>query len=251
MSNPLADHFRRARSSKVLCIASWRSVAALLVCLALSLGGCKSPGPPMGSVIEQINATYDWLPETVAVGDVLQVGFAENTTWNHSATVRPDGSAAFLGLPSMHVAGMRFDALEAQLVEGYSPQFSVRPRISVQPGPRAAPHVLVMGEVKTPGAVVFDGKMDFHEALAMAGGPLKTTAYLENTLLIRWVPAEGRQRIWMFDASREKWDTPIPLKMQPDDVLFVPNTSIDVVDIWVDQYIRLMIPFPYLVPPIR
>jgi hypothetical protein len=36
--------------------------------------------------------------------------------------------------------------------------------------------------------------------------------------------------------------------LQANDLIFVPNTPIDDVNIWIDQYIRLMIPFPYLIP---
>jgi hypothetical protein len=32
--------------------------------------------------------------------------------------------------------------------------------------------------------------------------------------------------------------------LQARDVVFVPNTAIDDVNIWVDQYIRKMIPIP-------
>ena len=248
VASPLTAAPSVART-KVLCPNASRGLVALCCWIALSLAGCKSPGPAIGSLIDEINATYEWTPDTIAAGDVLNVRFAENTAWDHSATVRPDGSATFLGLPSTKVASLRFDTLEAQLTESYSPKFSVRPRISVQLGPRVATHVLVMGEVEKPGEVIFDGNVNFSEALALAGGPLKRTAYLENTLLIRWVAAEARQRVWMFDASREQWKTGPVLRLQPDDVLFVPNTSIDVVDIWVDQYIRLLIPFPYLIPP--
>jgi protein involved in polysaccharide export with SLBB domain len=224
-------------------------LTAALCFVALALIGCKSPGPAMNTLIDEINTTYAWSPEIVAVGDVLAVRFAENATWDHSVTVRPDGSATFLGLPAVGVAGLGFSALETQLNQSYAPKLSVPPRISVQLGTREKPHVLVMGEVENPGEVLFDGNVNFAEALALAGGPLKRTAYLENTLLIRWVPAESRQRVWMFDASREQWKTGPVLRLQPDDVLFVPNTSIDVVNIWVDQYLRLMIPFPYLIPP--
>ncbi|HTF90330.1 MAG TPA: hypothetical protein VK843_18080 [Planctomycetota bacterium] len=225
--------------------------AALGLLLSLCLGGCKTAGPSMNSMIDEINATYEWSPDIVAIGDVLNLRFSESPMWDHSVTVRPDGTATFLGLPIMSVAGMRFDALEARLVQTYSPKFSAPPGIAVQLAVREKQHVVVMGEVTKPGEVVLDARMNFHEALALAGGPLKETAYLENTLLIRWVSAEARQRIWMFDASRDEWKNGAALRLQPDDVLFVPNTSIDVLDTWVDQYIRQLIPVPYLIPTVN
>jgi hypothetical protein len=39
----------------------------------------------------------------------------------------------------------------------------------------------------------------------------------------------------------------VPLYLQPYDVVFIPNTPIDEVAIWVDNHIRRMIPVPYVI----
>jgi len=227
-----------------------RVIGPMLCGVLISLAGCKSSGPSIESLIGEINATNEWTAETIAAGDVLNVRLAENSSWDHSVTVRPDGSATFLGLPPQQVAGMRSEALESRLDELYAPKFSVEPRVSVQFGTRVTGHVMVMGEVTKPGEVVFDGQMNFHEVIALAGGLRKDTACPEATLLIRWMARERRQRVWKFDASLAHWKSGDALHLQPDDVLFVPNTAIDDVDIWVDQYIRRLLPFPYIVPPL-
>ena len=43
------------------------------------------------------------------------------------------------------------------------------------------------------------------------------------------------------------WTGSVPLYLQPYDVVFIPNTPIDAVAIWVDNHIRRMIPVPYVI----
>ncbi len=229
-------------------IADLFRAAALALLPAFLASGCASSGPALGSVIPQINATYSWADEQLAPGDELEVHFAEHTTYDHTVVVRVTGTASFLGIGELRVAGSTPVELETQLVEKYSGTFAAPPRIHVQVRERAARHVVVMGEVTNPGPVVFDGRMTFQEAVGLAGGPLKETALLKQALLVRWVASESKQRAWMFDARERHWGTAEPLYMQPDDVVFIPNTPIDDVDIWVEQYIRRLLPFPLLVP---
>ena len=111
----------------------------------------------------------------------------------------------------------------------------------------SGPFVYVVGEVLQPGAVpMHNQELNLVEAISKAGGPDKRTALLQDIVLVRRV--ENKSRVmWHIDARIDYWGSPVPIVMQRDDVIFVPNTAIDDVNIWVDQYIRLMIPFPYLV----
>jgi protein involved in polysaccharide export with SLBB domain len=103
-----------------------------------------------------------------------------------------------------------------------------------------------MGEVGSPG--VFEigptGRMSFLEALAHAGGPTTNTSNLGKTLLVRWVHGEQRHHVWKIDARREHWDSEEAVLMAPGDLVFVTNTPIDRAGIWLDMWIRRMIPFP-------
>lgn len=229
-------------------IAIWSVRVASLFVLALLGAACASPAPALGRLVGDINTTYEWSDAVIAPGDELSIRFAEHTGYNHEVVVREDGTASFVGVGPLPVAGLAPSELETKLVERYTPTFATAPRIDVQRSARAERHVVVMGEVMTPGRVVFDGRMTFHEAIGLAGGPRKDTALLEQTLLVRWVASQGRQRAWKFDARDDQWGLEQPLYLQPDDVVFIPNTPIDDVDIWVEQYIRRLLPFPLLIP---
>jgi len=221
------------------------ALAFLPLALAAS---CASPGPALGKVTTQINQTYSWEQTHLAPGDRLTVSIADHVAYNHEVYVRETGMAAFLGIGELPAAGRTQAQLEQDLVRRYTETFTTPPRIQVQLLERAARHVIVMGEVTEPGRVDFDGRMSLEEAIGAAGGPLKETAMLEELMLVRWVAAEQRQRAWKIDARQRHWGSPEALYLQPDDVIFIPNTPIDDVDIWVEQYIRRLLPFPLLIP---
>ena len=86
------------------------------------------------------------------------------------------------------------------------------------------------------------------EAIGAAGGILKRTGNLANTMLIRRVRGTNELRSWSLDASIERWGESPAVFLQARDIVFVPNTAVDDVNIWLDQYIRQMIPIPNILP---
>ena len=91
------------------------------------------------------------------------------------------------------------------------------------------------------------GKLD-GAAIGKAGSFSTNTAWLSNTLLVRWDPATQTQRHWVIDARPEHWVGREPLLLQSFDVIYIPNTKIDRVGIWVDNFIRRLLPFPFFFP---
>jgi polysaccharide export outer membrane protein len=221
---------------------------ALLACaLALFVAGCSAHGRPLAEITPEINATRDTGPSLILPGDTLMASFPDKEEWNQNVKVRPDGRASFLAVGEFQVGGLTLPEAEARLRESYKAVF---PQLQMSLGTFAlAPrNIYVFGEVHEPGPFPIERPVSLIEAIGLAGGPLKQTALLENLLLVRWDARERRQRTWSIDAGVESWNSKDPLMLQPYDVVFVPNTAIDDVNIWVDQYLRLMIPFPYLIP---
>ena len=83
----------------------------------------------------------------------------------------------------------------------------------------------------------------------MAGGHLKNTSWLGNTLLVRYDPETKEQRSWVLDFREEQWGGPQPIWIQQHDILFIPNTRIDHVGIFLDMWVKRMIPWPNIVVP--
>jgi polysaccharide export outer membrane protein len=227
--------------------------ALATVALLFASSACKSSGgPPLTQIAAVINSTLRPVQVELAVGDEIAVRFPHSPDWDQTLQVAPDGSASFLGIGGLPVAGMTVEAVKSNLIKAYS-YLMEQPDLTVVVTTVAARSVYVMGEVEDPGEFPLgdDRRLTLLEALARAGGPLKETAYLEHTLLVRWSPETGEQLSWKIDASQEHWTGPVPLYLQSYDVVFVPNTPIDDVGIWVDNYIRRLIPFPYITPAPR
>jgi protein involved in polysaccharide export with SLBB domain len=225
--------------------------SARALTLLFALGACESAGgPPLSEIAETINATLEPNVVVFGVGDQIEVRFPYAPDWNQTVEISPDGSASFMGIGRLIVAGMSPGTLNQSLREAYSLVLE-NPELDVVLRVLAARTIYVMGEVGTPGKIELglDRRMTLLEAIAAASGPDKATAYLAQTMLVRWNASSGRQLAWVMDAREEHWTGAVPLYLQPYDVIFIPNTPIDDVDIWVDQYIRRMIPFPYLVAP--
>lgn len=223
-------------------------LAASLLCAMTS--SCATHGRPLSDVVTEINATLETAPDRLAVGDTLEVRFPEKPDWNQTAKVRPDGHATFVSVGDIQIEGLTVAEADKKLKDAYAIVFP-KLELSLSVATLAARYVFVMGEVHEPGEVPIEGRLSFIEALARAGGTLKETALLESTLLVRWLPREKRQRAWKIDAAAEQWKSGESMLLQPYDVIYVPNTPIDNVNVWIDQYIRKLIPLPYLIPPTK
>jgi hypothetical protein len=107
--------------------------------------------------------------------------------------------------------------------------------------------VSILGEVAEPGAIELETgrRLTLIEAIARAGGHEKETAYLASTVLVRWDPVHQEQLAWTIDARQRWWGKKKTIFLQPYDLVYVPNTPIDDVGIWVDNWIRRLIPIPF------
>jgi protein involved in polysaccharide export with SLBB domain len=227
-------------------------IAACMVLVLGNLGGCAltSPGKPLAQLTSEINASRTTRPRTIHSGDTLNVRIARLQGYDQTGVlVTADGRASFLSVGNLPVEGLTIGELRDLLVEHYG-KFLQHAFVSVELALPAPSKIVVMGEVQNAGSYPLpSGPISLPEALGLAGGVIRDTAELQHTLLVRWVPEEGRIRSWKINASEEEWDAEMPLYMQAHDVLFIPAKPVVHVNDWVDRYIRKMIPFPRLVAP--
>lgn len=226
--------------------------------LAASLfTACSATGYRISDLAAEINSTRDSMRTVVVVGDTIKVMFPLRADLNHDVRVRADGHASFRGLDAVPVAGLTLTELDEKLTDLYSKvKLENASELTVDLAPAApdaagvSPDALfVIGEVERPGPVAAIGRpLTLFEAIAAAGGHRKPTANLRNVILVRRL-GSGENRSWRLDCDIYKWGAQPPVYLQPRDIVFVPNTAIDEVNIWVDKYIRQMIPLPTLFPP--
>ena len=211
------------------------------------LGGCAltPDGRPMSELAAEINATLWVEPGKLGPGDTLDIRFPNFPAWNHNTLVRPDGRATFLSIDDVQVSGLTVEELDLLLTDRYSKTLA-QPDVTILVTQVATVrNVNVAGEVVNPGIQPFDApRLTLIDAIARAGGFHRQFAYPKQTLLVRWNPRTSKNMAWKIDASKDYWYAPEAVLLQPGDLVYVPHKPIVEVDIWVDQYIRLMIPFP-------
>ncbi|MFQ5654130.1 MAG: polysaccharide biosynthesis/export family protein [Planctomycetota bacterium] len=220
---------------------AWLFGAIVALC---ALPGCASSGDPLMKMAPQVNSTLQRGAITLQAGDTLDIRFPNSSEWNHTTLVRPDGRASFVGIDELQVMGLTVEELDRRLTELYS-GILVKPELTVLVDALSARRVVVIGEVRRPGEVILDsGHLSLIDALGRAGGPRKDSARLESTLLVRWAGEGEPLKAWKIDARPKFWGRSEALLLQPYDLVFVPNTTIDKIDIFVDKYIRQIIPLP-------
>jgi|JRYL01.1.fsa_nt_gb protein involved in polysaccharide export with SLBB domain len=238
-------------------VAAWFRALALVALCGLS-GACSSVGDALADRAAEINATLDESQFRVQVGDTVSVRFPFSPELNHAARVQKDGSATFLILDRVEVAGFTVAELDARLHQLFKDKnqdkdltVAVAAGIAdTTGGEQNGQAVYVIGEVHSPGPVVWQRRrFTLHEAIGEAGGLLKSSANPRNIALVRRVANGDAVRTWFLDAHPDYWDDAPPIYLQPTDLVVVPNTAIDEANIWIDKYIRQMLPFPYLIPP--
>lgn len=211
------------------------------------LAGCNTTGRPLPEMVREVNSTLH-IGDTILPGDKLEVRFVYESDWNHTTTVSEKGTAVFLGVDEMLVGGLTIPALDELLSRSYSSLLQ-KPDLTVRVMEAAPRMAAILGEVREPGHYAVRDRYTIFDLMADAEGYLKRTADLDALLLVRWMPELQQARAWTIDCDPEWWTTAEPLYIQPLDMVFIPNKPIDKVNIFVDQYLRLMLPFPYLYIP--
>lgn len=176
-------------------------------------------------------------------GDQLAITYPYNAELNYEGTVGPDGRLTVPLIGALPVAGRTVGEAAAMVSEGLRRGGIVadaRPSVAVRTYGAA---IYVGGEVRTPGAVRLSGPMDVMRAVIMAGGVLET-AKSKRVVVIRRMP-DGTPSLRYVDlrAYVKNGGAGQSEMLQPEDVVFVPRSSVAEVNLWIDQHINRMLPF--------
>jgi polysaccharide biosynthesis/export protein len=195
-----------------------------------------------GAVIQASNDQQNY---HIQPGDQLAINFYLNPEFNDEVPVSPDGRITLRLIGAVPAAGMTPSQLAGQLDKAYlselrSPDAAVI--VKNMPGRQ----VYVQGQVNHPGAFPLEPGMTALQALADAGG-VTSDAADDNVVLIRR-DACGRPTGERLDLASAA-DNPgkgEDAALMPYDVLVVPRSRIANMDLFVQQYIRGLLPIqPY------
>lgn len=196
--------------------------------------GLGSPSAPETALEDLDQASYRLAP-----GDLIDVKFPYHPEENERVPVRPDGQISLQVTGDIAAAGLTVKELEDRIVEKATVTLK-DPVVSVVIAALAEHKVYVGGDVLKPGFVNFRDGMTPLQAIIERGG-FTDTAKADEVLYITRIGDEIQaQRLDL--QSVVDGDSSEDIVMAPDDIVFVPKTWIGKADVWVDQWIRGLLP---------
>jgi protein involved in polysaccharide export with SLBB domain len=190
---------------------------------------------PVALLPEQV----DTLSYRLAPGDLIDVKFTHHPEENERTPVRPDGLISLQIAGDINAAGLTVAELERLIVKQSS--ISLRdPVVSVIIAQLAEHKIYVGGDVNRPGFVNYRDGLTPLQAVIERGG-FTDTAMMEEVLYVTRMGGEIQTQRLDLEAVVQG-NSPEEIYMAPDDIVFVPKTFIGKANIWVDQWIRGLLP---------
>jgi protein involved in polysaccharide export with SLBB domain len=178
----------------------------------------------------------------VGVGDELNFRFIHTPELNTGAVVRSDGAVTLPLLGELAVVGRTLAELSAE-IEAALAQRVRRPQVVINvQGSIPSQRVFVGGEVGRPGVQNLAGPLTALQAVLAADG-LRDTAQPARVTVLRQGP-QGERQVLQLDlqAVMEGREGAQDLALAPYDVVLVPRSGIANVGLWVDQWVRRVVP---------
>jgi len=136
----------------------------------------------------------------IQVGDELDIVFYSEPRLNQLMYVRPDGCISLQLVGEVRADGLSVPELKALLEEKYSEELSDA-RLNVNIKSFASYLVFIGGDVKSPSAIKYDGKITVLQAISMTGGYWPKTAIINDVLVIRREPGKP-PRAYSVDLTK-------------------------------------------------
>lgn len=172
-------------------------------------------------------------------GDIIDVKFPYHPEENERVPVRPDGLINLQVVGDVQAGGLTGGELEEKIV-----QMATRtlrdPVVSVVIAQLAEHKVYVGGDVLRPGFVTYRDGLTPLQAVIERGG-FTDSAESDEVLYISRIGNEIQAQRLDLESVVDGESTE-EIVMAPDDVVFVPRTWIGKADVWVDQWIRGLLP---------
>jgi polysaccharide biosynthesis/export protein len=224
-------------------------VAATLTAVALLARPAAAQNQPGVQPTGPVSAAPAAGVYVLEVGDELSIKVFGRPELDDTVTIRRDGRLSSPLVDDQQAAGLTTTQLGAALTERYTKLF-LNPQVSVILRKAANMKVFVGGEVGQPGVLTINGVLTTLGAVYQAGG-FRRSARTDSVMLLRDVPGQKPSARRLDLKDFDKGDAAVAL--EPNDVLFVPQSRIAKADNFVDEYIRQLIPismtagFSYLI----
>jgi len=215
----------------------------LMAVCAAAVSGCVEMAKPGGlpTVAQDAKLPPTPPPYQIEVGDQIQVRFYRNPELDQLVIVRPDGYVSLPFVDDVKVVGLTPQEVDKQLTLRYRGELAV-PDVSVIMAGYGQQRLYIGGEIASPGEKPFVGGLSLYEAIDQAGG-FRDTAHRRQVIVIRR-NADGIPVGHAFDMRQVEHGThpDQDVALQALDIIYVPRSKIASVNLFVEQYVRNLIP---------
>jgi polysaccharide export outer membrane protein len=216
------------KSLHVLLLGGWA---------VFTLSGCRTPQ-------DQLEPLPEGSPSparvTLAAGDVVDVRFFYTPELNVTQAIRPDGRISLQLIGEVMAQGKSPEELRAELLTLYQPHLK-EPDVAVIVQSFYHRRVFVGGQVQRPGAIPLPGQLTALSAIVEAGGFLLPYAEVGSVVILRR-RGEVNYGYCINLKPALKGGEVRPFYLEPEDVVYVPQTQITQVGQWIEQHINNIIP---------
>jgi len=225
-------------------VAWWTGVAALFLGLSTTPARVDGSPRPDDAQVETATASDSQAPKPtppyiLQVGDEIQVRTFQITELDDTVRIRPDGRISLLLIDDIQAAGLTTAELDKVLTDRYA-EFYRNPRLTVVVRTFANLKIYVGGEVGQPALLPLNGELTALSAILQAGG-FRDSASRSSVILLRRGPDNKpiTMKLNLLDVIEEgNVDAPL----QPFDVVYVPKKFISKANLFIQQYIRDLLP---------
>lgn len=238
LSNPWLQRLRLRLQLRLLL--AWLGRRLPLLGLAFLLAGGLAPAA--AATAAAASAASAAPVYRVGAGDELSFRFVYTPELSTTAVVRGDGAVSLPLLGEIKVTGWTLSELAAH-IESALAQRVRRPQVVINvQGSIPSQRVFVGGEVGRPGVQNLAGPLTALQAVMAAEG-LRDTAQPAAVTVLRQGPG-GERLVFQLDlkAVMEGREGAQDLALAPYDVVLVPRSGIANMGLWVDQWVRRVIP---------
>jgi polysaccharide biosynthesis/export protein len=206
-------------------------LTALALFGMLALGGCSSlqtGAPALKAEPEIIRSATRLQKEYVLIeGDQIEVSVWRVPEVSRTVFIRPDGNISLPLAQEIKASGLTPREL-ADKVRGALAGRLLNPEVNIIPITVRQPTIYVLGDVKNPGAVPYRNAATAAQAIALAGGALRSGNEVDTTIIR--LSSEGYLEALPIAASTSRLGAG-PLMalagtaLKPDDIVFVPESG--------------------------
>lgn len=212
----------------VVLIMLQRIIAVTIICfMPVLFTGCASSGStsnvagpePMTAENQPMVSEF-----TLGVGDTIDIAVYRHDDMKLTTKINTSGTIMFPMVGDIQAAGQSLTAFRQELTKRLS-KYIPDPQVTISVSAVQSQKILVLGEVKSPGAFALDTDLTILDAVGKAGG-WTTDAKTTNVLLLRNVSGKVDTRSIDVTEALKSGSLSQNVRLQRNDIIFIPTKNI-------------------------